>query len=612
VQDVQTRVFATFGQPNWLAAYLIMLIPLTGWLTLQTWTQRRQPHQWWWLGLWITCLVADIVTVLFTGSRSGFLGLLLSGLILALGGGWLMWKQVEQRRFLLTAGISAALLTGVIFIWCGTPFTPKFSQLWSKYSTHLAAGVASSSALTTGAPTTPTSLPANAAPAANTVLENGGTDSGNIRRIVWKGALAIWRAYPILGSGVETFAYSYYRFRPIEHNMVSEWDFLYNKAHNEFLNTLATTGAIGLLSLLLIMTVTTLILGWPTIQTALHPQTSSADHDLSWWLLPWCLLAGYAALAVSNFFGFSTVMVAVLFYLFPAFWVVYQQKTITSVNKKLIPAAPAHVALLKVSSHTAPTSHSAIKPPAAAAAALETETSAAAWIGYGLVALTVGWCLWSVLGMWDSDRRFANAQALANQSQLPAAYQELTTLVRQAPSEPTYWQEYGLDTAKLAAALQPSDASLAAQLIEPALLGSQRAITLSPANINSWKWRIRTLFYLGQLDSKYLTIATDALLQARRLAPRDPKLALNLALVYQQRQLPTEATQAFVEALQLKPDYELARNSYGPFLEEQGDLAGALEQYRYVVEKLKPGEAFATGRIADLTARLATSSARPR
>lgn len=28
VQDVQNRVFGTFGQPNWLAAYLIMLIPL--------------------------------------------------------------------------------------------------------------------------------------------------------------------------------------------------------------------------------------------------------------------------------------------------------------------------------------------------------------------------------------------------------------------------------------------------------------------------------------------------------------------------------------------------------------------------------------------------------
>ncbi len=32
VQDVQSRIFSTLGQPNWLAAYLIALVPLSGWL----------------------------------------------------------------------------------------------------------------------------------------------------------------------------------------------------------------------------------------------------------------------------------------------------------------------------------------------------------------------------------------------------------------------------------------------------------------------------------------------------------------------------------------------------------------------------------------------------
>ena len=35
------------------------------------------------------------------------------------------------------------------------------------------------------------------------------------------------------------------------HNLTSEWDFLYNKAHNEYLNYLATTGLFGLGSYLL-------------------------------------------------------------------------------------------------------------------------------------------------------------------------------------------------------------------------------------------------------------------------------------------------------------------------------------------------------------------------
>jgi O-antigen ligase len=52
---------------------------------------------------------------------------------------------------------------------------------------------------------------------------------------------------------VETFAYSYYNFRPAQHNQLSEWDYLYNKAHNEFLNFLSTTGAFGLATYLLII-----------------------------------------------------------------------------------------------------------------------------------------------------------------------------------------------------------------------------------------------------------------------------------------------------------------------------------------------------------------------
>ncbi|MDO8734650.1 MAG: O-antigen ligase family protein, partial [Elusimicrobiota bacterium] len=49
-----------------------------------------------------------------------------------------------------------------------------------------------------------------AAPSVGTQLENGGTESGQIRLIVWKGALEVFKHYPIFGSGVETFAYSYY------------------------------------------------------------------------------------------------------------------------------------------------------------------------------------------------------------------------------------------------------------------------------------------------------------------------------------------------------------------------------------------------------------------
>ena len=85
-------------------------------------------------------------------------------------------------------------------------------------------------------------------------LEVGGTESGEIRKYVWQGAFNAWKSTPktmLIGTGTETFAFAFYQFRPVGHNLTSEWDFLYNKAHNEYLNYLATTGIFGLGSYLL-------------------------------------------------------------------------------------------------------------------------------------------------------------------------------------------------------------------------------------------------------------------------------------------------------------------------------------------------------------------------
>ena len=117
--------------------------------------------------------------------------------------------------------------------------------------------------------------------------------------------LKVWQRYPIFGSGVETFAYSYYRDRPVEHNLLSEWDFLYNKAHNELLNFLATTGVVGLATYLALFVALLIYL----IKLWRTQQLSSQKIALSVALL---------AMFISNFFGFSTVTTNLLFSIFAA------------------------------------------------------------------------------------------------------------------------------------------------------------------------------------------------------------------------------------------------------------------------------------------------------
>ena len=73
IQDVQSRVFGTFGQPNWLAAFLILILPLAyGLMLLPTKIYKG-------LGAFLTVLFVS--TVLFTQSRSGFLGMAVGTII---------------------------------------------------------------------------------------------------------------------------------------------------------------------------------------------------------------------------------------------------------------------------------------------------------------------------------------------------------------------------------------------------------------------------------------------------------------------------------------------------------------------------------------------------
>ena len=129
----------------------------------------------------------------------------------------------------------------------------------------------------------------------------GVTDSEAIRKPVWEGAVRVWERYPVFGSGVETFAYSFYKDRPASKNLDSEWDFLYNKAHNEYLNLLATTGTVGILSYLSILGVFSI---W----------IIRKRHE---WLVT-ALFAGWATILVTNFFGFSVVIIGLYFFLIPA------------------------------------------------------------------------------------------------------------------------------------------------------------------------------------------------------------------------------------------------------------------------------------------------------
>ena len=512
VQDVQARVFATLGQPNWLAAYLEMLIFPAIYFFLTSKTMRQK-------ALYFILIAFFYLAFTFTYSRGAMLGLL-GGLGVF---GVLMSSSslTGGSRFPIRSGttiLGVFLLINLLFGSALTDF-----KLLSKFAPP---------------PRPPLQLPGGGTTSTPgvTQLENGGTESGQIRLIVWKGAIEIFKHYPLFGSGVETFAYSYYNFRPVAHNLVSEWDFLYNKAHNEFLNYLATTGAVGFLSYLGII----LIFIYWSVKKVFQKKLNSNSL-----ILIASILASYISYLIQNFFGFSVVIIALFFYILPGFSFlaadsIYELK----ISKKLL--------------------------------FLQKFINATVYrrAGYkkivlgGIFVITIYLGI-SVVRLWSADTLFAKGNNYSDAGNPGRAYNELLDAVSLNPGEPFYRSELGFAATSAAVSLSTENstesAALSAKLKNLGLSQTYLALKISPRNVSFWRTAVRTFYELSSIDPDYSQKTIDVLNNTIKLAPTDPKLYYNKALILAQMERYDEATSTLQNAIKLKPNYRDAHFSLGVF-----------------------------------------------
>ncbi|KKQ31550.1 MAG: hypothetical protein US68_C0017G0002 [Candidatus Shapirobacteria bacterium GW2011_GWE1_38_10] len=261
VQDVQSRVFSTLGQPNWLAAYLCILLPfaLDKFLKSKIFSLKS---------FLFLFLVSNLyLCLLFTKSKSGIIAAIITIVIYFIL--YFINNFKNKNSLLFTReGRGVSLIIFIFVILSLSINNPIKDYLFpQKISSSIDQ---------------------------NTTLNI--TPSEDLRKIVWTGSLDLWKRFPLFGTGPETFAYSYYWTRPASHNLTSEWDFLYNKAHNEYLNYLATTGSFGFLSyLFLIITILTI--------TFINP----------------VVFVSFVSILITNFAGFSVVITSLFFFLLPAF-----------------------------------------------------------------------------------------------------------------------------------------------------------------------------------------------------------------------------------------------------------------------------------------------------
>jgi len=345
----------------------------------------------------------------------------------------------------------------------------------------------------------------------------GGSDSLVIRQVVWQGARELGKKYPLFGSGVETFGYSYFTVRPALHNLLSEWEFLYNKAHNEYLNLLANTGFFGLGSYLLLILVSL------------------------WLLRPGPLFFGYLSILVTNYFGFSVVPVALFFFLFPALALIENnhKEIYLSIN------FPINQSL-----------------------------------GILLLLPATGYFLLTPYHQFRADLAFNKGKQYLAYNYLKQSLENLEKATQLSPKEPLFWsqlaeaqavgassvkQQLDANAASLSAEMKESGNTLMKDLMKAAEENANKAIGLNPNHTNFYKQKAKTELYLGTIDSKYDQAARETLLTLIQLSPTDAKVIYNIGLLYQTAGEKDQAKLYFQKALALKPDYDQASAALGSF-----------------------------------------------
>ncbi len=509
IQDVKNRVFSTLGQPNWLASYLLI-----SFFIVSTYLYKRYQR----VSNYIIGLI--LITIWFTKSKSGFLafwfGLAAFGLI-----GF--FSPAKKQKSFFSANklfwlIGAWALIISLFIW--NPIRPSIFHLGRLEK-------------------------ARPAVQAKTKSMNI-TPSSKIREIVWQGGVNLWRRNwknTLIGTGVETFAFNYYLTRPRSHNLTSEWDYIYNKAHNEYLNFLVTTGAIGLISYLLTI-IFALLVFWSN-ENGYRP----------------AFIAGYITFIVANFFGFSVVPTAFLFYLTPAMAV--------CLNKKQEPAE-VKIRLWPLSGQNL--------------------------INIPIIWLML-WLIWFLISWWRADFFLAKGNEYLRSNYYNIAADYYLKSFKLAPVHPIYAVKlaqaltyrtlaYQFQADKIKSYLATSSSPARKEKLARAYATTEKAVqtnislintlidratSASPTNLEYLKTKARIDVLLGTIQTGYYQKSINLLKKMIAKAPTDPKITYNLGLIYEMVNNYHQAIYYLKKTIWLKPNYDQAYNNLAKVYHQEKD-----------------------------------------
>ncbi len=583
------RIFSTLGQPDWLSAYLSILFPITiAFFIKSTFFKAagsKKPQFSKKLAVFAVfsflMFLLFYVDIAYARAKSGFLATWFSIAFFAASYAFLELRNRNNKIKNLSLDFKLLLLTLVSIVTVTFFIGTSFVRIDSKFSFD---GL-KSRFIKSPAVTKTVAKPVATKPAAPLVSgELGGTDSGTIRLLVWEGAVKAWIHNPIFGTGVETFAFAYYKYRPEAHNLTSEWRYLYNKAHNEYLNYLATTGAFGLLTYLS-------MIGLFLFLSLKYLWKNKGGDTNNRKVLVLALVSGYISILISNFFGFSVVIVNLFMFLIPA--LVFILANLINYDKNLsFSFAPKNVENKKLQVKE----YAVTKP---------------IWVIIAVVVVINGYLIFTLINFWNADKDYALGYNYDRVNQYQTAYPLLHKAVTERPDEPVFKDELAINDAVLAISIleqkftdqaqQKQATELAQKLAQEAVTTSDKITSENPNNVVFWKTRVRIFYTLAQADQRYLASALTAIKKTAELAPTDADISYNLGILYGQNGDAKSAVTTLKNTIKLKQDFSNAYYALGIFyhqlaINNKGQVVNqeyqqkAIDTMRFMLKNVAPGD----------------------
>jgi O-antigen ligase/tetratricopeptide (TPR) repeat protein len=374
----------------------------------------------------------------------------------------------------------------------------------------------------------------------------------------WKVSVSAFRDSAWFGTGPSTYLFDFSIYKPAEFNLLPFWNFSFDTAYNEFLQTLGTLGIFGFVALLYFCIVI-LVNSWRNLAV----DTEDARLDNTHVLLPAMAMSGLLAIVLLAIHVTTLVSVVAMFFILAVLMMaqksVRERVTELSLGLKASTAGNRQFDLFPV----------------------------IIFVVYVIAAIAV---LYTTVTMVTADvyHRKALITASTNGAQTYAYLQK-------AESLNPYVDLYRVDMAQtnfalanaIAAQAKPAangkGLSLSAQqkqtiqtLLSQSINEARASVLLSPESARNWEVLASIYRNIDGVAQNSLAFSLSAYGQAIQLDPLNPTLRLDVGGIYYITQNYNEAIRFFTDAANLKPDYANAYYNLAIAYRDNKDVPDAL------------------------------------